>query len=158
MKFNHLFELIENGIGYRKYKSDNINARLDFISDKSLRVAIYKDDEYIIPTFNVAPDNKMSLKGRDRLSVEGFNVVEPIENENGFVLGCGVEISLDLNNFNLCFIKQGKRIFEDRKPLAYNFENEFGLGSFHYVSRDENEKIFGLGDKTGELNKSGKSD
>lgn len=157
MKFNHRFELAENGAAYRKYKSDNINARLDFISDSSLRVAIYRDNEYIIPSFNVAPDNKMSLNGRDRLSLDGFDVAEPVENENGFVLGCGVEIGVDLNNFNLCFKISGKRIFEDRKPLAYNFENEFGSGSFHYISRNENEKIFGLGDKAGELDKSGKS-
>lgn len=157
MKFNHQFSLVDSGNGYRLYKSDNINARLDFVSDSAIRVAIYKDNEEMLPTFNVAPNNEMSVKGRNRLSLDGFNVVEPVESLNGFILPCGVEINVNLNNFLLSYYFKKKKLFADRAPLAYNFENEFGRDFIHYVSREENEKIFGLGDKGGSLNKAGRS-
>ena len=68
-----------------------------------------------------------------------------------------VEIKIDTQNFLISYLKDGKLLFRDRAPLAYNFEKEFGEGVFHYISREKGEKIYGLGDKSGYLNKAGKS-
>ena len=69
----------------------------------------------------------------------------------------GIDIKIDTENFLLSYYKDGKRLFSDRGPLAYNLEGEFGQGVFHYITREKGEKIYGLGDKSGYLNKSGKS-
>lgn len=161
MKFNHKFELSKAGIHSRLYKCDNINAQIDFIDKSCIRVAIYKDDSVMLPTFSVNPNNSHSLNGRSRLDTNGFSMstLEVISqyNKDSFILDNGIRAELDLNNFLLSYSQNGKLLFADRSPLAYNFENEFGAGSFHYISRANGEKIYGLGDKSGELNKAGRA-
>ncbi len=161
MKFNHKFELNKADGHSRLYKSDNINTQIDFISESCIRVAVYKDCAVMLPTFSVNPDNEHSLNGRSRLDTNGFLMYTPAvisqDNKDIFILGSGISAELDLNNFLLSYSQDDKKLFCDRAPLAYNFENEFGKGCFHYVSRENGERIYGLGDKGGKLNKSGRA-
>ncbi len=160
-KFNHNFTLFEKSQSYSIYKSDDNIARLDFISESCIRVAIYKENSKMLPTFSVSPNNDLLMNGRDRLSLDGFSPcrIESKETENGekFTLPCSVEINLDLHNFILSYSLDGKELFSDRKPLAYNFDGEFGKDNFHYITREKTEIIYGLGDKGGDLNKSGRA-
>lgn len=156
MKFNHDFFEISRGKTFVQYRCDSTNARVDIVSKSCVRVAIYDDNSTMLPTFNINPQNEISREGRSRISTIGFNPDGEI-NGDKITLGCGVEISINKANFLLSYHKDGKRIFADRAPLAYNIEGEFGDGLYHYITRDNNEKIFGLGDKAGELNKAGKS-
>ena len=160
-KFNHTFRLSEKGNSYRIYESDDNKARIDFISDSCVRVAVYKDESELLPTFCIDPDNRFLVTGRKRLDTDGFSLCKPEEEstENGerFRLPCGVELTVDFHNFILQYSVGGKTLFSDRKPLAYNFSGEFGRESVHYITREAGEKVFGLGDKTGELNKAGKA-
>ena len=48
-------------------------------------------------------------------------------------------------------------LYQDRSGLAYNFEGELGDGFVHYTAREEEQRIYGLGDKCGHVNKSGRS-
>ena len=161
MKFNHRFILKDNGKNYRLYKSDNINARIDFISDTAVRVAIFRDDADLLPTFCINPTNDLSVLGRKRLDTDGFEMSEPEicsrDSEDVFILKNGIKITLNLNNFLLSYYMGKNLLLADRAPLAYNFENEFGTGSIHYLSRENGEHIFGLGDKCGKLDKAGRS-
>ncbi len=160
-KFNHKFTLYDKTEHSRFYSSDNNIARIDFISDRCIRVAHYKVCTQILPTFSLCPDNALLMNGRERLSLDGFTLCEPETEENEgrevFDLPCGVTISLDLHNFILSYTLDGKELFSDRKPLAYNIGGEFGKDSYHYITREKAEKIYGLGDKSGNLNKSGRS-
>ncbi len=160
-KFNHNFIPAEKGDSYRIYSCDENRARIDFISDSSIRVALYKEKSRMLPTFCVNPENEFLLKGRDRLDVSGFSLFVPEysadEKSESFTLGCGVNIRLDLHNFILEYTLGDEVLFSDRKPLPYNFAGEFGRESYHYITREKSEKIYGLGDKGGELNKSGKA-
>lgn len=156
MKFCHKFKLIKKGESFLFYKSELNNARIDVVSDSCIRVAMYSDMIDILPTFNINPTNDLNRNGRSRLSIEGFKPNATISDDK-ITLGNGVEISVNTDNFLLTYTRNGKRIFADRAPLAYNIEGEFGDGLHHYITRDENEKIFGLGDKAGELNKAGNS-
>lgn len=159
-KFNYDFSLAGFDGSTAEYTCENINARLDFINENCVRVALYKKGDTILPTFLVCPDNEMPLTGRDKLSVEGLSLsnaeLKKGENKDVFTLG-DCEITLNKHNFLLSYSKNGKKMFCDREPLAYNFSKEFGNESFHYISRAENEKIYGLGDKGGEMNKAGRS-
>lgn len=162
MKFNHEFRIVKSTANYRLYTCNDINARIDFVSDSCIRAAIYKNGCKIMPTFSVNPDNaELSVTGRDRLDTDGFALSKPAVIYNDgiekFIMDCGVTVELNPENFLLKYYQNNELLFSDREPLAYNFENEFGYGSYHYVSRDEDERIFGLGDKGGGLNKAGRS-
>lgn len=160
-KFNHYFSLIENTGSSLKFACDNKTARIDFISDTCVRIAIYENDADILPTFSVNPNNAFSQTGRSRLSTDGFNLYSPKADFGGgvyrFSLEDGIKIELDAQNFLLKYYKNDDLLFGDRVPLAYNFENEFGRETFHYISRMADERIFGLGDKGGELDKAGRA-
>ncbi len=150
MKWNHNFKLVNDYKTYRIYESDNNIVRIDFF--KSIfRVAIYKKDAYLFPTFSVSPgDTKPSEFGRDRLDQSGLDSIKMDEN----IRIDDIDIKIDLKNFRISYYKGNKLLFADRDILSYNFDDELGNGSYHYLTRMENEKIFGLGDKTGDINKS----
>lgn len=160
-KFNHLFEISKMEDSCVQYSCGNNTARMDFVSESCVRVSIYKNKTDILPTFSVNPDNVFSQAGRDRLSVDGFSLCSPEQDVSGdihsFILPNGIKIELNPHNFILKYYKNNSVLFCDRQPLAYNFENEFGKDTYHYISRMKNERIFGLGDKGGELNKAGRS-
>lgn len=160
-KFNHLFELKSSNESSAEYICEDITARIDFISESCVRTAIYKNGADILPTFSVNPNNAFSENGRSRLSTENFDLYAPKRNTEGkihsFDLAGGIRIDVDPDNFLLTYYKDNEILFADRAPLAYNFEQEFGNGMFHYVTRAENEKIFGLGDKGGALDKAGRA-
>ncbi|MGN1328656.1 MAG: TIM-barrel domain-containing protein [Eubacterium sp.] len=160
-KFKHQFNLSENTEACRIYNCDDNFVQLDFVSESCIRVAVFKDKNDILPTFSVDPDNKFLTQGRDRLSTNGFEMCSPkVEVNEGtekFLLPCGIEIELKKDNFILEYKKGGKILFSDRKPLAYSFAGEFGRESYHYITREKGEYIFGLGDKGGLLNKAGRA-
>lgn len=160
-KFNHLFEQLEINDSFAEYTCTTHTARIDFVSKSCIRVAIYKNEEDMLPTFSVNPDNVFSQSGRSRLSTDGFDLYTPEKDLNGavhrFALADGIGIELNPHNFLLKYYKNNSVLFCDRAPLAYNFENEFGRDTYHYISRMKDERIFGLGDKGGALNKAGRA-
>lgn len=160
MKFSYEFEKKNNG--FLLYKCENQNVRIDILGKSLLRVAVFRDGEDILPTFCIDPESAdLGFFGRDRLSVSGFSPEKIIPETDGktdnFTLKCGIKVTVYRHNFLLKYEKDGKVLFCDRAPLAYNFGGEFGNGMFHYISRENGERIFGLGDKCGKLNKSGNS-
>ncbi|MCC8073291.1 MAG: hypothetical protein LIO62_04110 [Clostridiales bacterium] len=160
-KFEHKFSLKSSSDCTRIYNENDINVRIDFVSKSCIRVAVIKNGCKVLPTFAVNSSNELSRNGRSRLSNDGFEtaspkVVKEAENEK-IVLNSQITIELSLNNFQLKYYMNNKLLFKDREPLAYNFENEFGSAAYHYISREAGERVFGLGDKGGELNKSGRA-
>lgn len=159
MKFSHVFSLISADKATYLFGSEKNRVRLDFIKE-GIRVAVFKEGDYLFPTFSIAPNGIVPEAGRDKLSIEGFDLVEPafVETENSFEFTFGsIKIAIKKLNFEMCYFKDGAFLFKDREYLAYNFDHEFGQESYHFISRDENELIFGLGDKTGDINKNKRS-
>lgn len=161
MKFSHLFKTAEKKDNFIKYSCDGTTARLDFVSKSCIRVAIYKDEAEMLPTFNINPTNLFSAHGRNRLSTADFPLYSPKaqrkEAVDVFYFDCGIRAEVQKKNFLITYYKGDRLLFSDRAPLAYNFEREFGSGSLHYVTRAAGERVFGLGDKAGELDKAGRS-
>lgn len=159
MKFHHEFILKENNGSNFIFESNDNLVRLDFFNT-TFRVAIYKKDEDLFPTFSVCPDDKMPLNGRNKLSSAGFLCVNPefIENKSEFIFEFdNKKIIIKKLNFEISYLENDVLLFKDREVLAYNFDGEFGNGSIHYLTREEDEEIFGLGDKTGNVNKNKQS-
>ena len=157
MKFYHKFEQVGAGASYREYTADGVTARLDFISGSAVRVAVFKTGKDLQNTYNICPSGDLSHTGRKRLDTADFPLFAPPETDGAFALSCGVKVSVNTDNFLLTFYKDNEVLFADRAPIAYNLEREFGLGVCHFVSREENEHIYGCGDKGGSLDKSGRA-
>ncbi|MBQ5951554.1 MAG: hypothetical protein IJL66_05385 [Lachnospiraceae bacterium] len=225
MKFDHLFELVSCAPTYRTYVSGDVFMRLDFLSDM-LRVALVRKGTRLLPTFSVCPPGcAMPREGRDKLSVEGFDLAAPqiceCAGENaaeslsgpsagisagvgdvvaapedapagqaaasdpgkshfapappertagaGAVSGAaplgehiefdlaGLHFRVELRNFRITARSEKGIVYQDRNGLAYNFAGELGDGSVHFTRRAPGQKIYGLGDKCGNVDKSGRS-
>ena len=155
MKFKHQFRLDHFDEHTRIYKCDDVFMRIDFIRDM-LRVSLIKDEE-MLPTFSINPShlNEKNEK-RDKLSLDGFELCSPeiSENENSICFRhCGHDIKIELLNFRITINNDKGILYQDRNGLAYNFEGELGDGSVHYTCREEDQFIYGLGDKSGNVNK-----
>ena len=155
MKFKHQFRLDHFDEHTRIYKCDDVFMRIDFIRDM-LRVALIKDEE-MLPTFSINPShlNEKNEK-RDKLSLDGFELCAPeiSEDEDSICFRhCGHDIKIELLNFRITINNDKGILYQDRDGLAYNFEGELGDGSVHYTCREEDQFIYGLGDKSGNVNK-----
>ena len=160
MKFDHRFQLIEQAPSRRVYAADGVTMRLDFF-DHILRVALIRDGAPLFPTWSVClGGGEVPLEGRDRLSTEGFSPSSPAaeedERELRFSLD-GVDFTVEKKNFRITARNDRGILYADRSGLGYNFDGELGEGFAHYTRREEGERIFGLGDKGGAVNKSGRS-
>ena len=155
MKFDHRFRLKDAGPSVRVYEADGVSARLDFF-DHILRVAIVRQNVPLLPTWSVCPDGTMPLKGRDKLSSDGFAPAAPSFTEDetavSFTLD-GVRFSVELKNFRITAETEKGVLYRDRSGLAYNFSGELGKGSAHYTDRFPGQRFFGLGDKCGPVDK-----
>ena len=160
MKYDHRFTLTQAGPSCRRYAADGVTMRLDFF-ENMLRVALLRDGTALLPTWNICPDgDDCPLEGRDKLSTEGLRTVSPAVEEDGetlrFTLG-GAAFTVEKKNFRIRAQSEKGLLYADREGLAYNFDGELGEGSAHYTRRFEGERIFGLGDKCGAVNKAGRS-
>ncbi|NLC79043.1 MAG: alpha-glucosidase, partial [Ruminococcaceae bacterium] len=156
-KFSHKFKVNKGEGGSFAFSGDGVAARIDFLSERLLRVAYLPDGERVLPTYSVCPDGVMPKEGRPRLSAAGFSGFAP-KDEGDFCFKWG-EYSLTLSEENLLLQieKNSKVLLADRGPLAVNLGGEFGRGQKHYLKRERGERIYGLGDKSGDLDKSGRA-
>ncbi len=155
MKFKHQFILDRADKHTRLYRSDGILMRIDFIED-ILRVALIKNED-LLPTFSIDPAHQgTGIRGRDKLSLDGFKLCAPEAHEDHEKLcfrHCGHDFTIDLLNFHITISNDKGILYEDRSGLAYNFDHELGDGSIHYTGRQEGQRIYGLGDKAGPVDK-----
>ena len=154
MKFAHEFRLDHTDDHTRIYVSDGVRMRIDFIEDM-LRVALLKNED-LFPTFSVDPGRELKDEGRDRLSLAGFSLCDPEVKEEEDVISfshCGLDFRIEKLNFRITASNEKGILYQDRNSLAYNFDGELGKGFIHYTRREEEQKIYGLGDKAGKVNK-----
>lgn len=158
MKFRHQFKLASFNENTRIYACDNIIMRLDFIED-ILRISLIKNED-MLPTFSINPKHEyFDNKGRDKLSLDGFKLISPKVIEDKDYLSfkySNYDIKIDLLNFRMTISNDKGILYQDRNGLAYNFDGELGEGSIHYTKRYEDQYIYGLGDKSGNVNKNHK--
>ena len=160
MKFYHKFKLYDHGNSFRVYKSDDTTMRIDFF-EGILRVALIRDKYSLLPTWSVCPHGTdCPPEGRSKLSRDGFVTLSPEVYEDDDVVKfiiSSVSFKIELENFRITAETANGLLYSDRSGLAYNFDGELGDGTVHFTCRKESQKIFGLGDKCGSVNKSGRS-
>ncbi len=154
MKFQHYFQLKNANEHTRIYEADGVFMRLDFIQNM-LRVALIKNED-LLPTFSINPEHNKLNDQRDKLSLEGFDLCAPEVTEEKEVISfhhAGADVSIERKNFRITIQNKQGVLYQDRSGLAYNFAGELGEGSVHYTVREEEQYIYGLGDKAGHVNK-----
>ena len=160
MKYEHRFALREAAPSMRLYEADELSMRLDFC-ENMLRVALLREGIPLVPTWSVWPlPGDCPLEGRDKLSTEGFALAAPKVEEDEEALRftlSDVDFTVEKKNFRIMARNEKGILYADRSGLAYNFAGELGDGSLHYTRREPGERIFGLGDKGGAVNKAGRS-
>ncbi len=159
MKFHHEFQLKNNGGTFAEYEADGIIMRLDFF-EHILRVSLIHDRNSLLPTWSVDPDGTCPQSGRSKLSQKGFVAVSPVLYEKDGVFSFelyGLRFRIELLNFRITAENENGILYQDRNGLAYNFAGELGDGSVHFTMRTPDQMIFGLGDKSGHVNKNGRS-
>ena len=158
MKFDHRFVLKTAASSYREYTADGVTMRLDFLRHM-LRVSLRHEGTRLLPTWSVCPKGtECPWEGRDKLSLDGLETVSPKLREDRdslFFSLDGVEFSVEKRNFRITARTEQGILYRDRDGLAYNFQGELGDGSVHYTRREPEQRIFGLGDKCGPVNKNG---
>lgn len=136
--------------------------RVEALSDWLLRIAVIPENGFAVDrTWMIAPGGDVPWPGRDRLSVEGF---APLEARHGLESGTtyfGRDWRVVVQPAPLALtverrVAEGwQSVVADRPTGAYQWFA--GRGVFRHVqARDREECHYGLGDKTGPLDRTGR--
>ncbi len=156
--------------------SRNEGGRIDLAADNGAAAHIFVLETDIIgvvvlPTgawnfqtsWTVAPGAEdIATEGRDRLDLSGFSLADysSRESDGRLIVETGqIRLSIKLQGF-LCAweLKRGDewvRVARDRPTQAYNF-GWWDDRIHHYLARDPREKYFGLGERSGEMDRAGR--
>lgn len=133
------------------------------LEEHIIRVWLTKNNEVRMPsTWSIAPKQDVPFAGRDRFDCEGFSLPDYSCQMQGKTLV--IETScLRLSVHQPLYLSwegkdvqgQWQPILCDRKTSAY----QLGVDSHkvaHFVSREKDVRYYGLGEKSGELNRCGR--
>ena len=137
------------------------HCRLYVLADDLIRVLFTPPEGLREPrTWAIAPGGTDVLwSGRDRLEVDSFACpafrLETTGDQVTLVTKA-LRISVRMQPFGIAWsLADGVRFAADRPTRAYE-SREAGRLIRHYMARDRGDRYFGLGDKTGRLDKHGK--
>lgn len=162
---NFKFKFINNNDNIVEFKCEDIVAKILVLEEDILRVIIHNESGLKVDkTWLVAPGMEdIPFEGRDRFDTTGFSLPKfKLEEKEGFAIitTSKVEAIVNLIDFRITwyYIEGNHKVefMKDRQTQAYNFKGELGEGIYHYINRDRSEQYFGLGEKSGNLNRYGK--
>ena len=174
LKYRYNYEETNATASTFTYATGKQKARIDFLAKGLYRVAMWKEGERLLPTWAVAPgDTKMPREGRERLSIDGFPMEVPkvskkdslhdsMGNDRQVIFSLPeAEVVLSLPGFSfevrVKVENKTKQLFSDRPYSPYNYNGELGEGASHFLKAERYEEIFGLGEKSGKVNRFGRS-
>ena len=146
--------------GARFTFNDGWQCRIFVLADDLIRVLlVHPQGLREARTWSVAPgDDDVPWEGRDRLDVTPFSGARFnfASNERGVSLRTAeLNVTVDLSPFALRWSTANDRLFaSDRPTYAYQWNRNGVLR--HYMTRERDDRYYGLGDKTGPLDKHGR--
>ncbi|MBE3578618.1 MAG: glycoside hydrolase family 31 protein [Caldanaerobacter subterraneus] len=160
-KFPYRFYLLEHSSNVFTFKAEDekLYAHVFILEDNIIRILIRGKELKVPKTWWVAPGMKdVPLEGRDRFDLSPFTLPSykwNLKNDKFKVYTSNLRLSINLENF-ICewYAKKDDdwyKIAADRETQSYNFNNLFGDGVYHYMKIFENEDYYGLGEKSGEI-------
>ena len=151
INYNHLiFQLPEKQIFVRVYVLEENIFRVLFT--KSLKPILDK-------TWSITKDD-IPFEGIDKLHTSSFNCPEfetYIDNDFATIKTDKLKCKINLDGFIISWYKKslGKwiKVCQDLQTQAYNLDFWSDRGIYHAIKKDPNAMFFGLGEKTGTLNR-----
>jgi len=144
--------------------SDGAVAELFVLEDDIVRVAVLPGGKWnLAKTWAIAPGlEDVSTEGRDRLDLSGFSCPAFRTENDGAQLRvetAAIRLTVKLAGFFCSWeIKRGAewiKVAKDRPTQAYNF-GWWDERVYHYLARTPDEMYFGLGERSGEMNRAGR--
>lgn len=168
LKENYLFELKKQENNIITFQLDNpvVVAQVMVLEQDLIRVLMTKGEKLEVEnTWLVAPGmDDVPFEGRNRFDLSPFSLPSYQLSNEGQTVSIETEmlkISIDLDGFKATWFHKAadgelKQIAADRNTQAYNFDGSLGDGIFHYLQRSHDEQYFGLGEKSGDMDRYGK--
>lgn len=159
------FERDENNVLYFKLEPENLEARLFVLEEDIFRIVFLENGRLRLPkTWLVAPGcPDVPYEGRDRLDLSFFSLpkYDLVQTDGRIQVSTSkLKAVVELDGFKMeWFIRSDGRwvsIARDRRTQAYNLGNSLGEGVCHYLERRPEEQYFGLGEKTGDIDRYGR--
>lgn len=156
----------ENNVLTFNLEDSALQARVIILEHDVVRVLMTKGKELEMEkTWHVAPGMEdVPYEGRDRLDLSPFSLPHySIQQNDDYVIVETEKLKLQINldGFKITWFakdEEGKlqHLANDRSTQAYNFDGSLGEGIYHYLERTKKEQYFGLGEKSGEMDRYGK--
>ncbi|UOQ45575.1 glycoside hydrolase family 31 protein [Halobacillus salinarum] len=144
------------------FKGEEQQVHLYILEEGLFRVYSRFDELYSQrKTWAVAPGmTDVPFEGRDRFDLTPFHLPAyevKEEKEKVHIWTNSLKATVHLNGFFIdWYTKRGSdwvKIAGDRKTQSYNFNKQLGDGVYHYMERTPEERYYGLGEKSGEMNR-----
>ncbi|MCK0470484.1 glycoside hydrolase family 31 protein [Halalkalibacter sp. APA_J-10(15)] len=157
-------KITEEGLHFINRMKD-IEISILILEQNIFRVLFKKNNELKMKnTWLVAPGMEdIPFEGRDRMDLTPFSLptFKYEENDNEIsIFTDKLKVIVQLDGFILTWFENRNNhwheIAGDRKTQSYNHDDSLGNGIFHYMKRDLEDKYYGLGEKTGNLNRHGR--
>ncbi len=139
-------------------------AHVFVLEDDIVRVMVLPDGKLNHPrTWAIAPGlEDVPTEGRDRFDLSGFTTPDFMLREDGgklIVQTARLRLTIKLEGF-FCWWESfdggvWHQILRDRATQAYNF-GWWDERIYHYLVRDPSERYFGLGERSGDIDRSGR--
>ncbi|MGA1857206.1 TIM-barrel domain-containing protein [Azospirillum sp. 11R-A] len=148
---------------YAVFELDHgVDLRIGFVEDDVGRILMRRDGAYRLDRgWSVAPGGAdPSYEGRDRDDLSGFACpAADVEEGEGTVTlrGAKLRAVVTLEPFGVAWYRAGEEVpfLQDRRTQAYFVSRKTHAFS-HYVERGGDERHYGLGDKAGPLDRTGR--
>lgn len=168
LRENYQFHFLQedNNVVTFQLEDSEIIARVFVLEHDLVRVLMTKGNKLEVKkTWLVAPGMEdVPYEGRDRLDLSPFSLPTYLvqQDEDYFSIETKkLKLRINLDGFKITwFAKDNKgklhKIANDRNTQAYNFDGSLGEGIFHYMERTKKEQYYGLGEKSGDMDRYGK--
>lgn len=141
--------------------SEGFALRVDILEDWLVRVAIVPDEGLAVArTWMIAPDGDVPWQGRGRLETAGFSCPSThLAADGQSITSTSWRIEIEHAPLRLTFSRKTDAgwtpVLSDRERGAYLWLGRQGTLR-HYQARDLHDRHYGLGDKTGSLDRTGR--
>jgi alpha-glucosidase len=134
--------------------------RIDFLADWLARVAIVPGEGFAVDrTWMIAPDGDVAWEGRDRLATDGFEARGTPKVSGDAIEAGDWRVTIQATPLALTLERREagawERVFADRPTGAYQWFERRGVFR-HFQARALGDRHYGLGDKTGPLDRTGR--
>jgi alpha-glucosidase len=163
-KYLFTFVKEENNVLDFKLNESNVFVKVFVLEEDIIRVLFIDEKLSLDKTWLVAPGmDDIPYEGRNRLDISPFTLpnFKYNQGEETFIIETKkIKAVINLNGFKISWFakKDGEwiNIANDRKTQSYNLKESLGKGVFHYLERRLEEQYFGLGEKSGKIDRYGR--